>query len=70
QAFHSTKGHQGTGLGLAVSQKIVHEHGGTIEVESQVGAGSTFTIRLPIIEAPVSASVAEPEDESEKTRLG
>ncbi|NLX58960.1 MAG: FHA domain-containing protein [Phycisphaerae bacterium] len=70
QAFHSTKGHQGTGLGLAVSQKIIHEHGGTIEVESHVGGGSTFTIRLPIVEPPVAAAATGPEDESEKTRLG
>lgn len=48
QAFHSTKGHQGTGLGLAVSRKIVEEHQGAIDVQSQIGAGSTFTIILPL----------------------
>ncbi|NIA22328.1 MAG: GAF domain-containing protein [Anaerolineaceae bacterium] len=72
RAFHSTKGHQGTGLGLAVSQKIIHEHGGTIEVESHVDAGTTFTIRLPIVEPPkAQAQPEEPaeEDDSEKTRL-
>ncbi len=48
QRFFSTKGSRGTGLGLAVSQKIVGEHGGTIDVESSPGQGSTFTIRLPL----------------------
>lgn len=38
----------GTGLGLFISSQIIERHGGTIEVESEVGAGSTFTIRLPI----------------------
>jgi len=38
---------KGTGLGLLVSQKIVQEHGGTISVDSKLGKGSTFTIRLP-----------------------
>ena len=37
----------GTGLGLAISQVIAEAHGGRIEVESQVGAGSTFTVHLP-----------------------
>lgn len=40
---------QGTGLGLAVCYGIVTDHGGTLEVESTVGRGTTFTIRLPAI---------------------
>jgi signal transduction histidine kinase len=39
---------EGTGLGLSVSYGIVQAHGGVIEVESEVGKGSTFTIALPV----------------------
>lgn len=51
--FVSTKGAKGTGLGLAVSRKILREHGGDILVQSQVGQGSKFTLRLPI-KSPLS----------------
>ena len=47
QPFFSNKPSGGTGLGLSVTQKIVHEHGGRIEVESEEGKGSTFRIVLP-----------------------
>ncbi len=44
--FESTKGSRGTGLGLAVSQKILREHGGDIFVESREGEGATFRLVL------------------------
>jgi PAS domain S-box-containing protein len=39
---------QGTGLGLSVSYGIIQKHNGTIEVETEAGKGSTFTVRLPV----------------------
>jgi len=48
-AFYTTKSAgKGTGLGLSISYKIIQEHKGEIFVESEVGKGTTFTIKLPV----------------------
>jgi len=47
EQFFTTKP-QGTGLGLSISRQIVEEHGGRIGWSSVIGAGTTFTISLPI----------------------
>jgi len=48
EPFFSNKGNRGTGLGLAVSWGIIEGHSGTIEVQSELGHGTRFTVRLPL----------------------
>jgi two-component system NtrC family sensor kinase len=56
EPFFTTKENKGTGLGLAVAWGIVSEHGGVVEVNSKVGQGTTFTIRLPLSGAAPSGN--------------
>ena len=62
--FYTTKD-KGTGLGLPISQRIIENHGGTIEVRSRVGVGSTFTVVLPVFD---EAKEAKPTESSEALR--
>jgi PAS domain S-box-containing protein len=59
--FFTTKGVQSSGLGLSVSYGIINRHSGTISVDSLDGGGTTFTIKLPIMDR-----VIEEEDKKEK----
>jgi signal transduction histidine kinase len=53
EPFFTTKAAgKGTGLGLSISRKIVVAHGGALEVDSEVGRGSCFSVRLPLSPAP------------------
>jgi signal transduction histidine kinase len=52
-------GQKGTGLGLAIALSLVRRHGGTIEMQSEVGKGSRFTMRFPTAEKRLASSVQE-----------
>jgi PAS domain S-box-containing protein len=51
----TTRRYQGTGLGLALTRKIVEMQGGTIKVESEYGKGSTFTVTLPLVTEEIAS---------------
>ncbi|MEK6282294.1 MAG: PAS domain S-box protein [Acidobacteriota bacterium] len=59
--FFSTKGAQGTGLGLSVSYSIIERHEGSISVASELGGGTTFTIELPTAEVKSESPETVPE---------
>jgi signal transduction histidine kinase len=50
----------GTGLGLAIALTIIKAHGGSIELESELNKGSTFTVKLPVTEKAQKVGMALP----------
>ena len=48
QRLHGRSEFRGTGIGLAIGEKVVANHGGAIRARSQVGLGATFSIYLPV----------------------
>jgi PAS domain S-box-containing protein len=50
---------EGAGLGLSIAREIVELHGGAITVKSRLGQGSTFSVRLPVVAAPVEVAQAD-----------
>ena len=47
QATSALEGHRGFGLGLTLTKRLVELHGGSLMVSSELGVGSSFTVRLP-----------------------
>ncbi len=75
ERFHRVQGarsrtHEGSGIGLALVQELVHLHGGTIEVESQLDVGTAFTVRLPLGTAHLPADRIQASRTHAPTALG
>jgi signal transduction histidine kinase len=64
EPFFSTKGEQGTGLGLSMVYGIIERHGGKLEIESASGQGTTFIIRVPAATATETKPIATLEEKS------
>nr|BBH92291.1 hypothetical protein KTA_04900 [Thermogemmatispora argillosa] len=70
QPFFTTKAH-GIGLGLAITQRLIESHHGQISVESRLGYGATFTIRLPLAStSDVREGESEPESQTTEPTSG
>ncbi|MBI2845997.1 MAG: hypothetical protein HYX86_05570 [Chloroflexi bacterium] len=55
EPFFTTKAEKGRGLGLAICQRVIEEHGGRIEVESKPGKGTRFVVSLPVSKVTTSS---------------
>lgn len=62
---HQSGEHEGTGLGLTIVHQIVQEHRGSIQVESAVGSGATFSVNLPV--GPMPSHLSTVREEHEET---
>lgn len=69
EPFFTTKGERGTGLGLAMVYGTIERHGGNLEIESEIGRGTTFVIRLPKHLATSQASAVVDSHASEPLRI-
>ena len=69
EPFFTTKGENGSGLGLSVARKVIGRHNGSLEIASEVGVGTTVTISLPVadeaaIEAAARADIEASEEDA------
>ena len=68
EAFYTTKGAgEGSGLGLDIVKKIVDKHQGTIDVETEVGQGTTFIVTVPVERSPEPETATEDTQDTEET---
>ena len=67
EPFFSTKGDHGTGLGLAVVYGIIQRHGGAIDIQSEIGKGTTFSIALPATDQKAKSSSTGEQAEVNRT---
>jgi signal transduction histidine kinase len=61
--FTTKKVGEGTGLGLSISYKIIEKHNGSISVESEVGRGTEFTIKIPVVQPRIGKTNGQPQQE-------
>lgn len=68
QPFYTTKGSRGTGLGLAIVSRMIQQHGGSMDLKSQEGVGTTVTVRLPAAQDQREVEIEE-EEEADSLRV-
>lgn len=69
QPFYTTKGSRGTGLGLPIVSRMIRQHGGSLDLKSQEGLGTTVTVRLPAAQDQRGVEVEEEETDSPRVMV-